>query len=304
MISILIPIYNYEVGRVAKDLLQQCQALGKEYEIILADDGSTNEDIRKKNKTLLATINVNYIEVKNNIGRSKIRNFLAKESKGDMLLFLDCDSGVVRKDFVSKYLYCSKDYDVVSGGTIYCEKEKVSPQYLLHWTSGKEREEGKKHFTTNNFLIKKEVFEKVCFDESIKGYGHEDTILGEEMREKGYRIGHIDNPVEHLGLKTNDKFISDISNASKNLALLYKQEKYKPYLENITLIKAYKKIRNIHCNKIFLFCFKVLKPFIFNNLKGKRPNIKLLDMVKLYSFITIEEKENAHYLEYNGRARQ
>lgn len=40
MISILIPIYNYEVIDLAKDLLVSCHKANVSFEIIFVDDGS------------------------------------------------------------------------------------------------------------------------------------------------------------------------------------------------------------------------------------------------------------------------
>ncbi len=292
MLSILIPIYNYDAKSLAESLLQQCENLPTKYEIILADDCSTNQEISRSNKDFFLTTGINYIEIKHNIGRSKIRNLLAKKAKGDFLLFLDCDSGIVKKDFLYKYLQFGQNYDVVCGGTIYCnKKQRIDKEKLLHWTCGKQKEEGKKHFTTNNFLIKKEAFEKIQFNEKIKGYGHEDTLLGEELKQNDYKICYIDNPVEHLGLKDTDKFILDTISASKNLALLYKQELYRPFLENVTLVKAYKRLEKLHCTKIFSLCFAMIKQIIILNLHSNHPNIKCLDMLKLYTFIK-QYKEN------------
>lgn len=292
MLSVLIPIYNYNVKSLAESLLQQCKNLPTKYEIIFADDCSTNKEISKRNKDFFLTKSINYIEVEHNIGRSKIRNLLAKQSKGDFLLFLDCDSGIVRKDFLYKYLQFGQKYDVVCGGTIYCDKKHISKEKLLHWTCGKKREENKKHFTTNNFLIKKEAFERIQFNEQIKGYGHEDTLFGEELKQNKYKICYIDNPVEHLGVKDTDKFIFDVINASKNLALLYKQEEYRVFLENVTLVKAYKKLEKLHCTEIFSICFTMIKQIIILNLHSKKPNIKCLDMLKLYTFIKQYQENN------------
>jgi len=285
MLSILVPIYNYDVQSLARQLLSLCDRGNISCEILFVDDCSTNISIQEKNKNLLNSIKINYIEMKENMGRSKIRNFLANKAKGDILLFLDCDSGIIRKDFIEKYLHFADKYDVLLGGTTYCDKRKIDFPHLLHWKFGKEREENQKHFTTNNFLIKKEVFNSIKFDEQIKGYGHEDTLWGMELSENNFSIHFIDNPVEHLGLKTTEKFISDVLSASRNLALLYQQPKYKHYLRNITLIKAYKKLRLLHLQKIYCNVFELISKYIDKNLHSNRPKLRYLDMIKLYTFI-------------------
>jgi len=101
-LSILIPCYNWNVYRLILDLSIQCQ---KEYnsslyEIICIEDGSVNLFENNKISNLK---NVKYEILSNNIGRSAIRNLLAKKAKFEWLLFIDCDSEILTKDFVKKY---------------------------------------------------------------------------------------------------------------------------------------------------------------------------------------------------------
>lgn len=285
MLSILVPTYNYDVVPLAKSLLRLCERQGLEYEILFADDHSTNLTLQKHNRDFFCHTTINYIEAKENMGRSKIRNFLVDSSKGDILLFLDCDSGIIREDFIEKYLQFADKYDVVLGGTTYCDRQEIEDKYLLHWKFGKQREENQKHFTTNNFLIKKAVFNSIRFDEGIKGYGHEDTLLGMELSERGYSICFIDNPVNHLGLKTKEKFLSDVLCATKNLALLYQQPNYKDYLLGITLIKAYKKLQSLHLQTLYCAVFGLFRKCAERNLHSHNPRLLYLDLIKLYTFI-------------------
>ncbi|MBK9719217.1 MAG: glycosyltransferase [Saprospiraceae bacterium] len=86
MISILIPIYNYEVIALARDLLVSCHKANVSFEIIFADDGSNVQYLRL-NDALNRMEGIQYIVLPKNIGRSAIRNFLARTSKFDFLLF-------------------------------------------------------------------------------------------------------------------------------------------------------------------------------------------------------------------------
>ena len=89
MISILIPCYNYSVNKLVQNIHIQTEIEKINYEIICAEDGSTKLFTNSKIKKLK---NVRYIINKENIGRSKIRNYLAKKAKYNWLLFIDCDS--------------------------------------------------------------------------------------------------------------------------------------------------------------------------------------------------------------------
>ncbi|MBQ0111973.1 MAG: glycosyltransferase family 2 protein [Bacteroidales bacterium] len=284
MISFLIPIYNFNIVKLIQDLVQQSLDLGIEYEVLAYDDCSTTLSIKEENKEIHILPNVKYVLLEENLGRSKIRNHLAKESKGDVLLFLDCDSGIVRNDFVQKYIEAIKHSDVVVGGTVYNKKESIQREFLLHWTNGKNREEGKKHFTTNNFCIKKSVFQSIQFSSNLTGYGHEDTIFGCELAKRKHSISFIDNPVAHLGLKNTSKFIADTIHACENLAKLYTNPQYKDFLSNISLVKAFEKLQSFHLVKIYSFCFTLIKAICIRQIMSNKPNLKLLDLLKLHSF--------------------
>lgn len=288
MFSILVPIYNYDVTKLAQDLSLLSEKENRDCELVFADDFSSDKELAYRNKVFLSSLpNTRYIELKENFGRSKIRNFLADQANGEWLLFLDCDSGVVREDFLHNYISQTKQYDIVCGGTVYCPKSAISREYLLHWKNGKQREEQRKHFTTNNFMIRKEIFRSVRFNEQIKGYGHEDTLFACELAKHNYNICFADNPVEHLGLKETDRFISDTINASRNLAILYKNPKYKDFLGDLSLIKAYKKLNALHIAKVYAKVFPFFRVFFVRQLHSSRPCLRFLDLIKLYSVCSV-----------------
>ncbi|MEM9260646.1 MAG: hypothetical protein AAGA62_13425, partial [Bacteroidota bacterium] len=56
-----------------------------------------------------------------------------------------------------------------------------------------------------------------------EGYGHEDTLWGQQLAKAGVGILHIDNPVTHLGLETSGVFLEKQHRAIHNLRLLKKQ---------------------------------------------------------------------------------
>ena len=286
MLSILIPVYNYNITAFVRDLASQCAAENAlQYEILCYDDCSTDKNLHQINSAVNQLPYCTYQVLDKNIGRSKIRNLLADRAKGDILLFLDCDGKPCSKDFIHTYINNTDGVDVICGGTKYQDKTAINSEYLLHWKNGKAREEGKKHFTTNNFLIRKEIFKKLRFDETLTGYGHEDTVFGEQLKQNGYRIIHIDNPVYHLGLKKTDKFIADTQNAERNLKKLYGKEQYTSAVSDLTIVKAYKKLEKLHLTKMYSRIIEPLSPLILKNLHSACPNLRLLDLYKLNLFI-------------------
>ncbi|MBP3252892.1 MAG: glycosyltransferase [Bacteroidales bacterium] len=286
MLSILVPVYNYDVSGLCGELVSQCSKAGIDYEIIFADDCSPDTSLVQSNLGKITAGNARYTVLKENLGRAKIRNFLAKEAKGQWLLFLDCDSMPCEDNFIATYLrHIDASHCVICGGTKYKDRSTVTKEYFLHWKNGKNREEGRKHFTTNNFLIRKDVFNAVEFDSSLKGYGHEDTVFGEQLKQKGFSILHIDNCVYHLGLKTTDKFISDTVNAEKNLRKLYNNPSYTDLLGNLSIIRAYKKLEKYRLTALYKGFVRTVSGCIDKQLHSNRPILRLLDIYKLYFFI-------------------
>ncbi|MBQ9253182.1 MAG: glycosyltransferase [Bacteroidales bacterium] len=285
MISFLLPIYNYNVVCLVKNLTTQAKELNIPYEVLAYDDCSTIKKIQKENEEIAKIENVQYVLLNENHGRSKIRNLLARESRGEWLLFLDCDSKV-NNTFIYNYLQTSKncDCDVICGGTEYQERKEIRKEYLLHWTNGKEREYHRKQFTTNNFFIKKEVFNMLQFNENLSQYGHEDTLFGIELKENNYKIAYIDNPVTHLGLKNTDKFINDTILACENLKSLYNNNLYRDKIKDLSLVKAHKSLEKYHLRKLYLLCFSIIKPICIKQLHSSKPILTLLDLLKLYYF--------------------
>ena len=121
MISILIPVYNDKVVELVETLQSQCTALELPFEIICLDDGS-QERYRKDNSRLNDLDGVRYVELAENIGRSRIRNRLADMAKYSYLLFMDGDSKVIKMDFLTNYLPVMKPQCVLYGGRVYSEK--------------------------------------------------------------------------------------------------------------------------------------------------------------------------------------
>lgn len=138
-LSILIPIYNFNVVALVSSLHQQIVQLGVEFEICCYDDASDDEVSKQENQKLLEFKNVIYKKFAENIGRSQIRNLLAKDGKYDLLLFIDSDSLVKDVSFVEKYLRVADECEVVAGGTVY--SEGFSDEFSLRLKYGRKREQ-------------------------------------------------------------------------------------------------------------------------------------------------------------------
>ena len=288
MLSILIPAYNYNITRLVTDLHQQAKDTYVDFEIIVMEDGSTL--YVEENKSINDFKFCSHIVLKDNIGRSAIRNKLADEARYDHLLFMDCDAEVCSPHYVEKYMSFCKEECVVIGGTAYNENEN-DPRYSLRLAYGRQREarsaleRSNEHtyhnFATFNFLISKSLFQKVRFDESIRGYGHEDTLFGHQLHEYGIRFLQIDNPLIHKGLDDNETFLSKTEEGTRNLYLLYKTERYPYLIDESKLLNAFVTIYKTGLTRIFAFAFRLLKPYLHSKLCKSSPSLRLYDIYKL-----------------------
>lgn len=284
MLSILIPIYQENCVNLVNDLQSQAKDLGCEWEILVFDDCSPIKC--EENKVIEQFANVEYRELKENLGRSRIRNLLASEAKGDILIFLDGDSKIVREDFLKRYLQEIETKDLIRGGTVYCSKEKCPKGYELHWKYGTKVEsnkglKNKDMFTTNNFCIRKSVFSSVRFRENIKGYGHEDTLFKLDLEEFNFSFQNIDNPVEHLGLKTFKDFISSNENAIKTLRNISKNQRNKKIIQRIKIVNVYNKLEKYHLVGLYVLFYKITRRLMLSLLAKKNPSLFIFNLYKL-----------------------
>ena len=300
MISICIPIYNYDVRSLVNDLTKQIQFIfDTEVEIILIDDASS-EEYRQKNKSLQQLHE--YVQLNENIGRSRIRNLFLQYATQPYLLFMDCDSSVKDNDqFIENYVKALKQYRPVIcyGGRVY-PKECPSPQQSLSWKYGSLIESQpanirqrypKLGFQSNNFIIHRSLFKEILFDESLKQYGHEDTLFGIELSKREISILHIENPVLNHHIEDNLNYIDKNRLATENLVQLIRNNKITSKdFHRIKLLSFYRKINQLGLSGLFYYVFLRNETQILNHLNSKNPNLKLFNLYKLYLFIKAKKR--------------
>ena len=297
MISVLIPVYNFEIIQLVESLHFQLEAIDIGYEIIIVDDGST-DSFKTVNRGVGNLSNVNYEEGTINRGRSGIRNYLGKKANGDFLLFMDCDSKVNDPNFINNYLQELNPNAVLYGGRNYQPHPPSDLNFMLHWKFGINREQipaairmknRYESFMTNNFMIPRPVFLQTPFDETIKKYGHEDTLFGYELKQQQISIIHLENPLEHIGLESNETFLSKSEKAIENLLQLYKDGK--PI--QTKLLRTWQTINHWKLNRITFFALNLLStPFKSHLLTSSTPNLRVFDTYKLWYLLKCAYEED------------
>lgn len=300
MLSILIPVYNFSVTDLVNALHKQCTDSGIKFEIICCDDASENK-FDEANRKVSSMPNIIYKRLEKNIGRSRIRNLLACEAKYENLLFMDCDSEVVSENYISEYIQFCNASKVVCGGRVYDSTLPVDYKKILRWRTGRRSEEinagVRNHlpynsFMTNNFLVPKSIFLENPLDESLSGYGHEDTLLGFQLKRKNIPVTHINNPLKHIGLEDAEEFLQKTENGINNLLILWREKKLtKNELNEIPLMRTYFKLRKMFATGEFLFLFKIFSGIIGGNILSENPSLVLFDIYKL-GVVTRKAKTN------------
>lgn len=286
MLSILIPERNYDCRRLVNDLVEQCTAAAVNYEIIVMDDNSSLfvEENRQINQLPCCTL----VEKHQHLGAAKARNTLANMANYPFLLLLDCDAGVTRPDYIQRYLDHIGQADVIIGGLAYKDTPPDKDR-ILRWKYGRLREcvpavERNKHpyrsLLSFQLLIQKEVFLKNPFEETVKDYGHEDTILGHALKQQQISVLHIDNTLEHLGLDTNAVFLQkSLMAARKYLSNpVFKDE---ALADEVKLFRVYKRVRRWGLQPLFRMAFALFKPLMKRNLLSGRPSLFIFDSYRL-----------------------
>ena len=292
MISVCIPIHNYDVLPLAESIVAQ----DAEVELVCIDDGSTtefiehNRPIEKMGK---------YIVLGENVGRARVRNRFLDHAQGDWLLFLDNDS-LVPENFLKAYRdYMSDAVDVIVGGRIY-DNRGDNPEHRLRHLYGTRvesqpaavrRRNPYRSFMTNNFMVRRRVMEQIGFDSRLSQYGHEDTLFGYRLEEHRIPILHIDNPVVNGYVESNKEFLQKTNEGIESLVFIYNFMQDDPHFcQSVRLIDTYVKFRRLGLLKVVYNFFERNRESMELHFEtGKGFSLRQFSLYKLGLFI---EKNN------------
>lgn len=295
MLSILIPTYNYNVLQLILELQKQCLECKIIFEILVFDDGS--KLFVDENQHINSLENCRFEALKKNIGRSAIRNVLAKNAKFNSLLFLDADTIPIHNQFIKNYIVqITEDEKIVYGGIKY-QKQKPKKSQVLRWKYGNSRESlsvEKRNenpylsLLTLNFLIHKNIFEKVSFNETIPNLRHEDTLFSYNLKQQRIKIIHINNPVYHLGL---DDFEVAIKKENESIiGLKYLIDHNLLPTDYVRLSKIALRIKELKINFAFVFFYKTTRFIFLKNLSSNNPSLFIFDLYRLGNFCYLNAK--------------
>ncbi|UZO80825.1 glycosyltransferase [Aquimarina sp. ERC-38] len=298
MLSILIPVYNYNCVALVKELQKQAVETSIPFEIIVGDDGSNL--FTKENKEINNLKFCTFIENPNNIGRSALRNKLAKLAQYSYLLFLDADTFPVYKTFITNYLKSiTPKTEVISGGLQYDKAYTPKDHEILRYTFGMHREEiplevrEKKPYATflsSNFLIAKKLFNTVSFNSTIPNLACEDIVFAMDLKKKAIELKHTDNPVFHNGLETNAIFLQKSIDSLRSRKYMVQKGLLDPNLTKITSLAN--QLEKFCISGMIKIVYRLFKSTLKRNILSKNPSLKFFDFYRLGYYLSDNEEIN------------
>lgn len=296
MLSILIPVYNYSVYQLVIQLSEQAERTDVPYEILIADDASTSQKQTIENQKCSSLPHCRLHRFDHNKGRTYTRNFLAQQAQYEWVLFLDADVLPKSDTFLEKYIQQFNQADLIFGGTSYTV-QKPNKKEILRWKYGKVREAKSLKERQENpyysiisqaFLVRKTLFLQA--NQDLKNVYGMDSLFTENLKSLHADIKHIENPVIHLGLEDNRKFLEKTKKGLKSL-IQFEQEG-KVSLEYRPVQQAFLKLEKAKLTKVYLHFFRVFKTSIEKNLLSSHPSLFLFDLYKLYFYAQLKNEES------------
>ncbi len=302
-LSILLPSYNNVCVSLVQVLQRQADALrGKldkpfRYEIIVADDGSTDAACIDANRVIGDMLHCRYLRMEQNVGRAQIRNVLISESRGDYVLLIDSDLFLCDDNYL--YKYATSTADVVYGGTRiggegfamvdneantenlkgnlrYIYEKKAEPSHRAAFRQLRPNQE----ISVCNLYARRDIMEAHPFDSRFKAYGYEDVLFGKRLAESGIEVTHIDNPVLINEFESNSVFVKKTEEAILTLCRFEQDlEGYSNLKTKVTTLGRYIPL------SLFRLWHRIMKNKEKRNLTGSKPSLLLFKLYKLGFFL-------------------
>lgn len=302
-LSILLPSYNNVCVSLVQALQRQAEALrGKldkpfRYEIIVADDCSTDAACIDANRVIGDMLHCRYLRMEQNVGRAQIRNVLISESRGDYVLLIDSDLFLCDDNYL--YKYATSTADVVYGGTCiggeglamvdneantenlkgnlrYIYEKKAEPSHRAVFRQLRPNQE----ISACNLYARRDIMEAHPFDSRFKAYGYEDVLFGKRLAESGIEVTHIDNPVLINEFEPNSVFVKKTEEAILTLCRFEQDlEGYSNLKTKVTTLGRYIPL------SLFRLWHRIMKNKEKRNLTGPKPSLLLFKLYKLGFFL-------------------
>jgi len=141
-LSVVIPVYNERenISYLYENLNKVLPTLGKKYEVILIDDGSTDGTFNELVKIHEQNSNYKIVKFRKNFGQTPAMSAGFDYANGEIIITLDADLQNDPKDIPLLIEKMNEGYDIVSGWRINRQDKAVSrklPSKIANWLIAK-----------------------------------------------------------------------------------------------------------------------------------------------------------------------
>lgn len=294
-VSVLIPTFNdrvlAQVTRLQAQLEELAEACALSYEVIVADDCSTNLAVKQENERVMALPHCRLVSLQNNVGRAGVRNRLASEACYPWLLYVDAALWIP-DGFVRNYVRLIGKAQVLCGGSAV--DSQSSPQGLRYvyelssaprFSASERQRNPYRAFRTNNFVIAREVMMAHPLRADIRTYGYEDVLFGKELARNEVSIFHIGNPVIYHLLEDNATYLHKVEESLRTLhAYCGELRGYSPLLQGVEWLQKWRVAGAMR------LLYQVFCSLVRRNLLGKHPSLLLFKVFKVGTYLQIAHR--------------
>jgi glycosyltransferase involved in cell wall biosynthesis len=186
LVSVIIPVYNGSryLDQCLDDLIKSSY---KPYEIIVVDDGSTDDSVE-----ISLRKGASVLKMPHRSGPAAARNYGAQKAQGDILLFVDSDVSVKEETIARVVANFMSDPDIVAVFGSYDDNPDATDflsqfrNLFHHFIHQNSHREAKTFWTGCGAIYRGIFFQLNGFDEGW--FSIEDIELGYRIWNNGYRI--------------------------------------------------------------------------------------------------------------------
>ncbi len=188
-LSIIVPLYNEEgnAAQLHKKIVDACEALGKSFEIVFIDDGSTD----KTNEICRTLRPLKFITFRKNFGQTAAFDAGIKNSSGEIIITMDGDLQNDPADIELLLGKMDEGYDIVSGW-----RKNRKDSFMKNLCSRAANVARK--FLINDGIhdsgCSLKAYKRDCF-EDLDLYGEMHRFIPALLKVQGFRVAEI--PVSH-----------------------------------------------------------------------------------------------------------
>jgi glycosyltransferase involved in cell wall biosynthesis len=145
LLSVVVPVHNEadNLTELHNGLSRVLRSMGKKYEVVYVDDGSTDDSLKLLSAISEVDETVTVIQLRRNFGQTSAMSAGIDLARGDILIFMDGDLQNDPGDIPRLLAKLEEGYDVVSGwrkdrkdGFLLRRLPSLAANRLISWTTG------------------------------------------------------------------------------------------------------------------------------------------------------------------------